>query len=51
MNRWFAPVVACLIAIAGVGMYFYERQLIELRSELEEARLREAQAVAALKRR
>jgi hypothetical protein len=50
MDRRSLSVVACLIALGGVGVYVYERQLIELRAELEEARLREAQAAAAFKR-
>jgi hypothetical protein len=47
MDRRSLSVVACLIALGVVGMYFYERQLIELRGELEEARLLLADRSAA----
>lgn len=50
MDRKSLSVYLCLAVIGGVGVYFYESQLIELRGELEEARLREAQAAAALTR-
>ena len=43
--------LALLIAVAAAGVLFYERQLLELRAELEQTRLREAQATAALKAR
>ena len=50
MDRKSLSAFLCLAVIGGVGVYFYESQLIELRGELEEARLREAQAAAALTR-
>ena len=50
MDRKTLSILGCLATIGAVGAYSYERQLIELRAELEEARLREAQAAAALNR-
>jgi len=39
-----------MAAVAATGMAAYERQLFQLRAELEEARLREAKAVASRQR-
>lgn len=50
MRRPGFALALLIAAAAAAGMLFYERQLIELRSELEEARLREAQAASALNR-
>lgn len=50
MDRKSLAVLALFAVLAATGVYHYESQLIELRGELEEARLREEQAASALTR-
>ena len=50
LERKALLLIAFMAAVAATGMAAYERQLFQLRAELEEARLREAKAVASRQR-
>lgn len=49
MDRKSLLITGFVAVLAAAGVAFYERELFQLRAELEQSRLREARAAAALK--